>query len=49
MTIERSFGNGHDGCIQQVATARPRRADPYFFDIPNDQGMKERFWFNLDH
>ncbi|WP_029875126.1 hypothetical protein [Rhizobium leguminosarum] len=49
MTIERSFGNGHDGCIQQVATPRPRRADPYFFDIPNDQGMKERFWFNLDH
>ncbi len=49
MTIERSFGNGRDGCIQQVDTPRPRRADPYFFDIPNDQGMKERFWFNLDH
>lgn len=49
MTIGRSFGNGHDGCIQEVATPRPRRADPYFFDIPNDQGAKERFWFNLNH
>ncbi|MBY5639841.1 hypothetical protein HFO39_34740 [Rhizobium leguminosarum] len=49
MTMGRSFGNGLDGCIQQIATPRPRRADPYFFDIPNDQGMKERFWFNLDH
>ncbi|MBY5337071.1 hypothetical protein HFO99_24685 [Rhizobium leguminosarum] len=49
MTIGRGFGNGRDGCIQEAATPRPRRADPYFFDIPNDQGVKERFWFNLNH
>ncbi|MBN8930512.1 MAG: hypothetical protein J0G97_00865 [Rhizobium pusense] len=37
-----------DGCIQQIATPRPRRTDPYYFDIPNNDGVKERFWFNLD-
>ncbi len=48
-TIRRSFGNDDTGCLQQIATPRPRRADPYFFDIPNDTGVKERFWFNLNH
>lgn len=38
-----------ESCIQQIATPRPRRADPYYFDIPNDDGVKERFWFNLNH
>lgn len=48
-TVRRDFGNQGDSCIQQIATPRPRRADPYFFDIPNDKGLKERFWFDLDH
>ena len=45
------FNSNRDGesCIQQVATPRPRRADPYYFDIPNEDGGKERFWFNLNH
>ncbi len=47
--IRRSFGNRGDSCIQQIATPRPRRPDPYYFDIPNEQGMKQRFWFNLNH
>lgn len=49
LTINRRFGEDGESCIQQVATPRPRRADPWFFDIPNDKGVKERFWFNLNH
>lgn len=48
-TVRRVFGNQGNSCIQQIATPRPRRAEPYFFDIPNDKGVKERFWFDLDH
>ncbi|MHC2296012.1 hypothetical protein [Rhizobium mongolense] len=47
--IRRSFGDRGDTCIEQIATPRPRRANPYFFDVPNDQGVKQRFWFNLNH
>ena len=47
--IRRSFGDRGDSCIQQIATPRPRRPDPYYFDIPNEQGVKQRFWFNLNH
>jgi hypothetical protein len=47
--IRRSFGDRGDSCVEQIATPRPRRADPYFFDIPNDSGAKQRFWFNLNH
>lgn len=49
LTIRRNYGNDGDSCIQRIATPRPRRANPYFFDIPNDQGVKEGFWFNLNH
>lgn len=45
----RNFSDHGDSCIQKIATPRPRRADPYFFDIPNDKGVRERFWFNLNH
>lgn len=44
-----TFGHGGDSCIELIATPRPRRADPYFFDIPDEQGVKQRFWFNLNH
>jgi hypothetical protein len=36
------------GCEVKVSRPRPRRADPYFFDIPDDNGAKKRVWFNLD-
>lgn len=36
-----------NGCKVLVTSPRPRRADPWYFDIPNDKGIKERFWFNL--
>lgn len=49
LTINRRFGRDGESCIQQIATPRPRRADSWFFDIPNDDGVKERFWFNLNH
>ncbi|MFA1676865.1 hypothetical protein ACDY97_30100 [Rhizobium mongolense] len=39
---------GGESCFQTVSSPRPRRADPYFFDIPNDKGVKQRFWFNLN-
>ncbi|CDZ29958.1 hypothetical protein F4V89_29000 [Neorhizobium galegae] len=49
LTINRRYDREAESCIQEIATPRPRRADPWFFDIPNDTGVKERFWFNLNH
>lgn len=40
--------NRDNGCIVQITQPRPRRADPYYFDIPNEQGVKQRAWFNLN-
>jgi hypothetical protein len=31
-----------------MAVATPRRGNPWFFDIPNDKGVKKLFWFNLN-
>ncbi len=48
----RQVGGGGDrgnSCTQVVSIARPMRKDPYFFDIPNEQGAKQRFWFNLNY
>ena len=36
------------GCEVKVSQPRPRKADPYYFDIPDDTGTKNRVWFNLD-
>lgn len=36
-------------CIETIQEPRPRREDPYYFDIANDKGEKERFWFNLNY
>ncbi len=47
--IRRTFGDRGDSCTEQIATPRPRRTNPYFFDIPDEQGVKQRFWFNLNH
>jgi hypothetical protein len=49
LTINRRYSRDGESCIQEIATPRPRRADPWYFDIPNDEGVKERFWFNLNH
>ncbi|MET2832237.1 hypothetical protein [Mesorhizobium shangrilense] len=47
----RTVAGGRDGnsCIQETSSLRPRRADPWYFDIPNEQGKKQRFWFNLNY
>lgn len=41
--------NDDDGCTVQITQPRPVRADPYYFDIPNEQGVKQRNWFNLTY
>jgi hypothetical protein len=45
----RDIGNSDRGnsCRKVVSIARPMRKDPYFFDIPDYQGLKGRYWFNL--
>ncbi|TIU67950.1 MAG: hypothetical protein E5W13_30875, partial [Mesorhizobium sp.] len=48
ISYRRFSGRDRESCIQTVSTPRPRRANPWFFDIPNDKGVKERFWFNLN-
>jgi hypothetical protein len=32
----------------KTSQPRPRRGNPWFFDIPNDKGVKKLFWFNLN-
>lgn len=36
-----------DGCRDGVSMARPIRSDPYYFDIPGDDGKVTRHWFSL--
>lgn len=45
----RDIGNSDRGnsCRKVVSIARPMRNDPYFIDIPDYQGLKGRYWFNL--
>ncbi|MGO4450441.1 hypothetical protein AB4Y96_16085 [Phyllobacterium sp. TAF24] len=42
--------SGHNGSSCQIVQTQPRklRAKPYFFDIPNSKGVKQRFWFDLN-
>lgn len=44
----RTGGRDGESCIQEVSTPRPRRADPWYFDIPSEKGVKQRYWFNLN-
>ncbi|MCT2581293.1 MAG: hypothetical protein E5X23_15665 [Mesorhizobium sp.] len=48
ISYRRYSGRDGESCIQTVSTPRPRRVNPWFFDIPNDKGVEERFWFNLN-
>jgi hypothetical protein len=48
ISYRRYSGRDGESCIQTVSTPRLRRVNPWFFDIPNDKGVKERFWFNLN-
>lgn len=40
--------SGANSCEVVVSQPRPRRADPYYFDIPDDKVVKKRVWFNLN-
>lgn len=42
-------GDGENSCMQTISQPRKHRADPYFFDITSDQGVIQRYWFNLNH
>ena len=48
ITVRTVDVDGDNTCEVRVSMPRPRRADPYYFDIPNDEGVKQRFWFNLN-
>ncbi len=38
-----------NSCLVEISIPRPRRTDPYYFDIADGEGGKRRFWFNLRH
>jgi len=40
------FGR-RDGCQEIVTMSRPRREDPYYFDITAGDGKVTRHWFSL--
>jgi len=41
--------NRDGSCIQTTSIPRPRRSEPYYFDIKNDSsGRTERHWFELN-
>lgn len=41
--------NRDSSCIQTISIPRPRRSEPYYFDIKNDtSGRTERHWFELN-
>ncbi|WP_083639467.1 hypothetical protein [Xaviernesmea oryzae] len=37
-----------NGCFERVSRPRPRRLQPYYFDIPQASGRRRRFWFDLN-
>lgn len=47
-TYTGHYGGGrNEDCVQTISIPRPLRSDPWYFDIPNDKGVSERYWFNL--
>ena len=45
-TCPTGFGKRED-CQQTITMPRPRREDPYYFDIRKDDGEITRHWFSL--
>jgi hypothetical protein len=41
-------GNGLGSCSIEQTQPRKLRDKPYYFDIPNSKGVKQRFWFDLN-
>jgi hypothetical protein len=51
IVTERVYsGSSHDHSTCELVQTQPRRArdKPYYFDIPNSAGVKQRFWFDLN-
>lgn len=50
VTKEVYADSGHNGSSCQLIQTQERklRTKPYYFDIPNSKGVKQRFWFDLN-
>jgi hypothetical protein len=46
-TCGSKYGGRHEECRQTVSMTRPRRDEPYYFDIPNEDDQVTRYWFSL--
>ena len=44
LNYSREGGN----CIETISQSRPLRGQPYYFDIPQASGTRQRFWFDLN-
>lgn len=49
--ITTEMGGSDDQYVRgyKITQSRKRKENPYYYDIPNDQGGKERFYFNLNY
>lgn len=50
-SITTEMGGSDDQYVRgyKISQSRKRNKDPYYFDIPNDKGGKDRFYFNLNY
>lgn len=50
VTREVYSDSGHNNSSCNLIQTQPRkpRTKPYYFDIPNSKGEKQRFWFDLN-
>lgn len=46
-TCGARYGGRQEECRQTVSMTRPRRDEPYYFDIPNEDDQVTRYWFSL--
>lgn len=47
--IQTDSDNGpRNSCEVRILKPRPRRENPYYFDIPNSDGVTQRHWFKLE-
>ncbi|MDP8250913.1 hypothetical protein I7V35_08515 [Pseudochrobactrum saccharolyticum] len=48
-SVTPEYGGSDDQYIRGyiISQSRKRKENPYYYDIPNEQGVKQRFYFNL--
>ncbi|WP_342585784.1 hypothetical protein [Xaviernesmea rhizosphaerae] len=44
----QGFNYDHNSCMETITRPRPLRAQPFYFDIPQQSGKPKRFWFDLN-